>query len=203
VKNSLSKSATYNMQIKAKNCPSKPIKRTILILNKLMKSIHNIHKLLSLESMLKMNENSSRKVRLVFHYDSTAFTLGDFHFSILTMKDPTKRRKFNTSGLEDEDAILPIALMIHDGHSDGDHKALFQFIDQLIFDGKDYDLETKTDLFLKSDIDLLWPCSKPTKSAKESSRKRDVHFYMLNGGLEVDQCGDEIVDERFPEGSAR
>lgn len=67
---------------------------------------------------------------LLFHYDTT-FNVGKNFVSILTMRDPTKRRL----GVKESkrhvfvEPILPIAVMVHEGKIREQHIAFFQVID--------------------------------------------------------------------------
>lgn len=69
--------------------------------------------------------NAALKVPLVFHYDTT-FNVGTNHFSILTLRDPKREKKAKRRTNSSNDAILRVAVMIHQASLLEQHGAFFR-----------------------------------------------------------------------------
>lgn len=125
----------------------KPLQRFILMSDNTRETIFNINK------VLKAVEKSTlqpTKIPLLFHYDTT-FNVGPNHVSILTLRDPTREKIQESSRYCFKEAILPVAVMIHEGRLREQHDAFFRAIDAQFLKGKNGDLSEERPFYLVSD----------------------------------------------------
>jgi len=136
----------------------KPLERYIFMSDDTRQMIFDIHMALQFE---ENSRNVSTKCPLLFHYDTT-FNVGNNHVSILTLRDPTRERISKCANYSSHDAILPIAVMLHEGRLLEQHHAFFRAIDVQLLKGKKGDLSESRPFYLVTDNEFgnIWQSAK-------------------------------------------
>jgi len=139
----------------------KPLLRYSLVFDNIRESIFEIDKVLSKERKMSNYQDSQPLIPFIFHYDTT-FNVGDYHVSILSMRDPTKRRIAESAKSMFNEAILPVGVMIHEGRLQEQHEAFFRAIDAQFLKGKSGDLSKSRPFLLVTDHEFkdIWPSAK-------------------------------------------
>lgn len=190
-----------------KDSSIKPLTRYVLMSDNTRKHIFDLNEVLKKGRM--ESKCPSDPIPFIFHYDTT-FNVGNNHVSILTMRDPTKKRITVCGKHTFHEAILPVAIMIHEGRLLEQHKAFFKTLDAQFLKGKVGDVAQSRKFILVSDHEFgdVWPsahtifCSnhmisnikqklKDENLNKENERIPVISFYhkLINSRSETDFLG--------------
>jgi len=139
----------------------KPLLRYTLIFDSTRDTIFEIDRILTKKRKMSKYPQQQQNIPFVFHYDTT-FNVGAHHVSILSMRDPTKRRLTKATKSTFCEPILPVRVLVHEGRLKEQHEAFFRTIDGQFLKGKAGDLSKNRPFILVSDHEFgnIWPSAK-------------------------------------------
>jgi len=139
----------------------KPLMRYTLMFDSTRDTIYEIDKTLTKFCKTSKTSQKQQIIPFIFHYDTT-FNVGAHHVSILTMRDPTKRRLTKATKATFSEAILPVGVLVHEGRLQEQHEAFFRTMDAQFLKGKVGDLSKNRPFILVSDHEFgnIWPSAK-------------------------------------------
>jgi len=109
-----------------------PLFRWVLMFDRMKETLFEIDKVLR-----QNEEHSAKRIPLIYHYDTT-FNIGKHFVSILSFRDPTKKKISPSNQNQNvfSEPIVPVAIMIHQGRLREQHEAFFREVTAQLHSGK-------------------------------------------------------------------